>query len=80
LELEGVYFDNARHADWNYFDKDGILLYTLKFDNGTLLNPEVQESLDKAKSDEFKTKEDHIPDPEKFMQNPEEYMRLMQIH
>lgn len=79
-ELDAVYYDGARDQDWKYFDKDGNLIYTLKFDLGKLLNPEVQDSIEKVKSEEYKTKADQVPDPEKFMQNPEEYMRQMQTH
>lgn len=80
LELDAAYTNEARDKDWKYFDETGKLLYTLKFDLGKLLNPEVQDSLDKAKAGIYKSKGDSVPDPEKFMQNPEEYMRLMQIH
>jgi antitoxin component YwqK of YwqJK toxin-antitoxin module len=78
-EIVGNYTDDLRDKDWNYYDADGKLLYCLKFDSGKLLNPEVQDSIEKMKSEVYKTREDHVPDPEKFMQNPEEYMRLMQI-
>ena len=78
LELEAFYKKDTRDNDWKYFDETGKLLYTLKFDLGKLLNPEVQDSIDKRKSGNYKTKEDNIPDPEKFMKNPEEYMRLIQ--
>jgi hypothetical protein len=78
LELDAFYTNNSRDKDWKYFDENGKLLYTLKFDLGKLLNPEVQDSIDRNKSGIYKTKGDSIPDPEKFMQNPEEYMRLIQ--
>ena len=80
LELDAIYTSDTRDKEWLYYNQAGDLLYILKFDLGKLLNPEVQDSLDKEKSGIFKSKEDNIPDPEKFMQNPEEYMRLMQIH
>ena len=79
-EIEGSYVEDERDRDWNYYDSDGNLLYTLKFENGKLLNPEIQDSIDNARTGVYKTKDDRIPDPEKFLQNPEEYMRLMQIH
>ena len=78
LEIEGKYTDNVRDTNWNYYDEKGIPRYVLKFDLGKLLNPQVQDSIDHANTDTYKTKEDNIPDPEKFMQNPDEYMRLMQ--
>jgi len=79
-ELDASYTDEVKDSNWQYFDEGGKLLYTLKFDHGELLNPGVQDSIDRIKSDTYKTKEDRIPDPEKFMQNPEEYMNLMKNH
>lgn len=79
LELDANYYDDLRDKDWKYFNESGEISYTLKYELGTLLNPEVQDSIDAAQSDTFKTREDKIPDPEKFMQNPEEYMNLIKI-
>ena len=76
-ELEGFYLNAQRHGKWNYFDVTGKLLYTLNYDQGKLLNPEVQDSIEREKAGQYKSKEEKIPDPEKFMQNPEEYMQLM---
>jgi antitoxin component YwqK of YwqJK toxin-antitoxin module len=78
LEIEAFYTSDMRDKDWNYYDESGDLRYTLKFELGTLLNPEVQDRIDHEKAKNYKSKGDSIPDPEKFMQNPEEYMRLMQ--
>jgi len=77
LELDGFYTSDLCDKDWLYYDNAGALLYTLKYDNGKLLNPEVRDSMDKAQVGNLKTKGDKIPDPEKFMQNPEEYMNLL---
>ena len=79
-ELDAFYTDDIRNRNWKYYDETGKLLYTLKFDLGKLLNPEVHDSIDLSKSGTYKTKLDNVPDPEKFMQNPEEYMRLMQTN
>ncbi len=79
IELDAVYTNDVRDKEWKHFDQTGELLYTLKFELGQLLNPEVQDSIEKQKAGIYKSKEDNIPDPDKFMQNPEEYMRLMQI-
>jgi len=76
-ELDAFYANDLRDKDWTYYDNQGKHLYTLKFDKGKLLNPEVQDSIDAVQNDEFKTKNDNIPDPEKYRQNPEEYMRQM---
>jgi len=79
LELDAIYTNDSRDKDWKYFSESGELLYTLKFELGKLLNPEVQVRIEKEKVDTYKSKGDSVPDPEKFMQNPDEYMRLMQI-
>lgn len=76
-ELEANYKNGARDKDWKYFGVGGRLIYILKFDMGKLLNPEVQDSVEKARGAELNPNS-RIPDPEKYMQNPEEYMRLMQ--
>ncbi|HAH25774.1 MAG TPA: hypothetical protein DCL77_18790 [Prolixibacteraceae bacterium] len=76
-ELEGSYSNDIRDKDWKYFDKTGKLAYTLKFQLGKLLNPQVQDSINVSQADLYKTKDDNIPDPEKYRQNPEEYMNLM---
>lgn len=78
-ELEAIYTNDTRDKDWKYYRPGGELQYTLKFELGKLLNPEVQDRMDKEKTDTYRSKGDSVPDPEKFMQNPEEYMRLMQI-
>jgi antitoxin component YwqK of YwqJK toxin-antitoxin module len=77
-ELDAFYTNDVQDKSWLYYNEKGELLYTLKYDKGVLLNPEVQDSINAARVDAFKTKEDNIPDPEKYMQNPEEYMRLME--
>jgi antitoxin component YwqK of YwqJK toxin-antitoxin module len=76
IELEAAYSNDTKDKEWKYYDKTGKHLYTLKYDRGQLLNPEVQDSLDKLNTNQYKPR--NTPDPEKFMQNPEEYMMLMQ--
>jgi antitoxin component YwqK of YwqJK toxin-antitoxin module len=78
LEIDGIYTNDTRDKDWKYFNESGELQYTLKFELGKLLNPEVQDRIDKERAGIYKSKGDSVPDPEKFMQNPDEYMRLMQ--
>jgi antitoxin component YwqK of YwqJK toxin-antitoxin module len=78
VELDGFYSADLRDKDWMYYDESGKVKYILKYNQGELLNPAVQDSIDQIQENSFKTKADHIPDPEKFMQNPDEYMRLMQ--
>ncbi len=78
IELDAFYSNDIQNKEWKYFDETGKLLFTLKYDHGKLLNPEVQDSIDQVKSGLYQSKENNIPDPAKFIQNPEEYMRLMQ--
>jgi antitoxin component YwqK of YwqJK toxin-antitoxin module len=80
VEIDAHYSGDSRDKDWKYYDESGELQYTLKYELGKLLNPEVQDRIEKEKAGTYKSKGDSVPDPEKFMQNPEEYMRLMQIH
>lgn len=76
-ELDAFYSKGVRDKDWLYYNASGKLLFTLKYNQGTLLNPEVQDSVTKARSGDFQTGKTNIPDPEKYMQDPDEYMRLM---
>ena len=76
IELIAAYSSDKKDKEWKYFDEKGNLLYALKYDSGQLLNPQVQDSIDKVQSEFYKPH--NIPDPEKFVQNPEEYMILMQ--
>jgi antitoxin component YwqK of YwqJK toxin-antitoxin module len=77
VEMESFYINNLRDKEWNYFDENGNLLYTLKYDRGNLLNPEVRDSIDRLQNHDFERKE-NIADPEKFLQDPSEYMMQMQ--
>lgn len=78
LELDAFYTNDVQDKSWLYYNEKGDLLYTLKYDKGKLLNPEVQDSINAAQVDAFKTRNCNIPDPEKYRQNPEEYMRLLE--
>lgn len=78
LEMDANYFEDLKDSVWRFFDVEGELMYTLKYDLGKLLNPEVQDSIQQVRMNSYKTREDQVPDPEKFMQNPEEYMRQLQ--
>ncbi len=79
LELDANFTNDNKDKDWKYFNESGELQYTLKYELGKLLNPEVQARIEEERTGTFKSKGDSVPDPEKYMQNPEEYMRLMQI-
>lgn len=80
LELEAHYKNSLRTGDWKYYNEDGVLLYTLKYNEGKLLNPEVRDSIDNLQMQKLEKGKDSILDPEKFMQDPTEYMRKMKIY
>ncbi len=78
IELDAFYTNDSRDKDWKYYDSSSNLKFTLKYESGKLLNPEVQDSIDRETQNQLNATGKNIPDPEKFMQNPEEYMLLMQ--
>lgn len=80
VELDAFYTGDLKDKNWLYYDKTGVVMYILKYDKGKLLNPGVQDSIDAAEFDNYKTRGNSIPDPEKYMKNPEEYMKLMKSH
>ncbi len=80
VEMEAYYKNNLRHGDWKFYDEDGAHLYTLKYDDGKLLNPEVRDSIDNLQMNDLEKGRHNIPDPEKFMEDPSEYMRKMNIY
>ncbi|WP_347838330.1 hypothetical protein [uncultured Draconibacterium sp.] len=73
-ELVAEYRNNLRHGEWKYFDKDGTLLYTLFYDNGQIVNPNVRDSIDNLKMMELEENKGTILDPEQFLQDPSGYM------
>ncbi|MCF6332248.1 MAG: hypothetical protein L3J11_03110 [Draconibacterium sp.] len=79
-EMEANYKNNLRHGEWKYYNKQGELLYVLKYDNGEILNPEVRDSIANQKLLNTEKGKDNISDPEKFMEDPMEYMQKMKIY
>ena len=79
-EMEAWYKNNLRDKDWKFYDENGKLLYTLKYDVGRLLNPEVKDSIDNLAINEMEKGKESIPDPEKFMQDPSQYMKETGIY
>jgi len=77
-EMEAYYDDNKRDGEWKFYDEQGEFLYTLKYDQGRLLNPEVRDSIDNLRMRQIERDRNTIPDPDKFIQNPTEYMNIIQ--
>lgn len=73
-ELEGEYKNNLRQGEWKYQNKQGQYLYSLHYNEGQILNPEVRDSIDALEMKKMEENKGTILDPEKFMQDPSEYM------
>jgi antitoxin component YwqK of YwqJK toxin-antitoxin module len=78
IEMEAYYKNNLRHGDWKFYNEQGDSLYSLKYDEGRLLNPEVRDSIDNLQIQKLEKNRFSLPDPENYMQNPTEYMMQMQ--
>jgi hypothetical protein len=78
MEMEAYYHDNLRDGEWKFYNSSGDFLYSLKYDKGKLLNPEVRDSIDNIQMQELDKQKHLIPDPEKFIQDPSEYMNIIQ--
>lgn len=78
VEMEAFYKNNLRHGEWKFNSEQGEHLYTLVYEGGQLLNPEVRDSIDNIQIMDLESGRHSLSDPEKFMQNPSEYMMQMQ--
>ena len=74
VELEAFYKMNLRHNEWKYFNQDGTHSHTLIYENGTLMNPEVSDSIQNRNILKLENKNRTYIDPETFMQDPMQYM------
>ena len=79
-ELVAAYKNNLRHGEWKYHNEQGDFLYTLVYQNGFLLNPEVRDSIENLQLQKLEKSKHTILDPEKFMENPTEYMTKLKIY
>lgn len=78
IEMEAYYKNNLRHGEWKFNDESGKYLYSLFYEEGQLLNPEVRDSIDNLQIRELEGSRHRIADPEKFIEDPSEYMMQMQ--
>jgi antitoxin component YwqK of YwqJK toxin-antitoxin module len=78
VEMEAYYQNNLRNNEWKFYSESGEYLYSLKYDRGKLLNPEVRDSIDNLQIKEIEKGRNSVTDPEKFMNDPSEYMMQMQ--
>jgi antitoxin component YwqK of YwqJK toxin-antitoxin module len=80
VELEANYKNGLRHGEWKYFDDQGKYLYSLFYNEGEILNPDVRDSISNLQIKMMEVRKDSVPDPEKYMQDPSEYMLKMNIY
>ena len=78
LEMEAYYKDDMRHGEWKFYSENGKHQYSLNYDQGNLLNPEVRDSISNQYFKEMEKNRQTVLDPEKFMQDPSGYMQQMQ--
>ncbi len=74
MEMEACYKNNLRDSTWKYYDEKGQLRYTLKYDKGILITPEILDSIQKIQFDELERNKGRMIDPEKYMADPEQYI------
>lgn len=80
MEMEANYKSNLRHGEWKYYNEQGKISYTLHYNEGELLNPQVRDSVANLALQNLEKNRGKISDPAKFMQDPSEYMRKMKIY
>jgi len=78
-ELVAEYKEGLRHGEWKYYNKNGEKRYSLFYDNGQILNPEVRDSVDNLEMKDLEKNKGAILDPEKFLEDPSEYMMKNKI-
>jgi antitoxin component YwqK of YwqJK toxin-antitoxin module len=80
VELEANYKNGLRNGEWKYFDEQGSYRYSLYYNEGKILNPNVRDSISNLQLQEMEVGKDTLADPEKFMENPSDYMMKMNIY
>lgn len=74
MEVDAFYRNDLPHGEWKYYRENEDIKFTLLYDEGVLLNPEVLYEQETKQLDELESKGKSISDPEKFMHNPMEYL------
>jgi antitoxin component YwqK of YwqJK toxin-antitoxin module len=80
IEMEAFYKNSLRDSVWNFYDEEGTFKYSLKYDNGKILNPEVRDSIDNLQIINLEKGRENIIDPERYLNNPSEYMLKMNAY
>ncbi len=74
-EREAAYKNNLRDGEWKFYNSNGEYMYSLFYDEGKILNPQVRDSIDNLEMKALEKNKEKLVDPEKFMADPSEYMR-----
>ena len=74
LEVEAFYSQDLPDGSWKYYTEKGDLRFTLIYQKGRLMNPEILYEMESRQLEELEKKGRQIADPEKFLNNPMEYM------
>lgn len=80
VETEAYYKKGVRNDEWKYFDESGNYRYSLIYDEGIVMNPAVQDSIEQLRYKELDDNKNKILDPERFTGDPVEYMMQKSIH
>ena len=80
VELEAYYKNGLHDGEWKYFNEIGEHQYSLIYDEGELLNPNVRDSIANLNIIKMEEGKDSLNDPEKYMADPSEYMMKKKIY
>jgi antitoxin component YwqK of YwqJK toxin-antitoxin module len=80
VELEANYKNGLRHGEFKYFNEKGEYHYSLFYNEGKILNPEVRDSISNLQLQKMEEGKEKLIDPEKYMEDPSEYMMKMNIY
>ncbi len=80
VELEANYKNGLHNGEWKYFNKEGDYLYSLFYNEGEILNPNIRDSIANLQLQNMEKGKDSIVDPEKYIEDPTGYMIKMNIH
>lgn len=80
VELEANYKNGLHHGEWKYFNDKGEYLYSLHYNEGEILNPNVRDSIANLQIQNMEKGKDSLTDPEKYMTDPSEYMIKKNIY
>ena len=79
VELEACYKNGLHDGEWRYYNENGDYLYSLFYEEGEILNPNVRDSIANLQLQDMEKGKELLSDPEKYMADPTEYMMKKKI-